>query len=62
MIAGQCYLYVGGSHWVTADCGKFYAVQYTPDGLEVLIGRRKVHHARCNIFRCSDGRLRAQRS
>lgn len=35
-------------------------VVYKPDGREVLVGTMRIDDAVCRVFRCADGKYRAQ--
>ena len=59
MQSGYCFRYVrnlkAGSGWAEAA-----TEVYTPNGLEVAVGKIKIDGSECVAFRCSDRQYRAQ--
>jgi hypothetical protein len=60
MQSGYAYEFEGSRRWLASSSECWEIVVYTPTGDEKEVGSRNIDDAQCVVFKCSDGKYRAQ--
>ncbi len=60
MQSGYCFEFHGHNAPISSSDENWETELYEPNGREQWFGRRKIDGATCIVFKCSDGRYRAQ--
>jgi hypothetical protein len=62
MQSGYAFEFEGTRRWRASSQERWEIVCYTPLGDEKAVGPRMIDGAECVVFKCSDGKFRAQTS
>ncbi len=60
MESGYCYEFDGDGSLLTSSDENWDIEVYVPTGRELWVSKRKIDGSTCMIFKCCDGRYRAQ--